>query len=77
MSLLLPPAPGTTTGEANFSWIEPDAERELFDARVRAIMGISGRAFLRNLDSGEYDEELEEESNLDLSYLATLSAIGR
>ena len=30
--------------------------RELFDARARELMGISGEEFLRRLDAGEYDE---------------------
>lgn len=77
MSLMTPPNQTATSGGMNFRWLEPGQENELFDKRVRGIMHISGKEFLARLDRGDFDEALEEETDLNLSYLVTLSALGR
>lgn len=77
MSLMTPPNQNTMLGNMNFGWIEPCQERELFNKRVQGIMHISGDEFLAKLDRGDFDEALEEETDLNLSYLVTLSALGR
>ena len=49
-----------------------EEQREQFDARARALMGISGEEFLRRLDAGEYDEIIDSTSHphgLDIVYL--------
>ncbi len=77
MSLMTPPRRNTTGGDLNFSWTQPCEERERFDARARALMNMSGATFLEKLDRGEFNDELEKEDNLNLSYLASLSDLGR
>lgn len=77
MSLMTPPNQATVAGSMNFGWMEPCQERELFNKRVQGLMHISGQEFLDKLDRGDFDEALEEETDLNLSYLVTLSALGR
>jgi hypothetical protein len=57
--------------------LTPEEERQLFDTRARAIMGMSGEEFLRRLDAGEFTEALAEEFDPKLYTLYTLSDLGR
>lgn len=77
MSLMERPRQSATVGSMNFGWMDPCQERELFEKRVRGLMHISADEFFGKLDRGEFAEALEEETDPNLSYLVTLSALGR
>lgn len=77
MSRTVPPAQELHADDGNFIWLEPEDERRIFDVRARAIMGMSGEEFLRRLDAGEFNEALAEESDPQLSFLISLSDLGR
>lgn len=61
----------------NFRWREPGEGRALFDQQVRAMLQMSGEEFLQKLDRGDFDDELAEDDNRDLSYLAMIADLGR
>ena len=77
MSLMTPSALPAGIDDNHFRWMTPDEERQLFDKRARALMSMSGEEFLRRLDRGDFADALEEEADLNLSYLVTLSDLGR
>ncbi len=77
MTAPTPPTQSADIGNNNFRWLEPDEERQLFDKRARALMNMGGPEFLRRLDLGEFDQALEEEDDLNLSHLVSLSDLGR
>lgn len=40
--------------------ISDEEAREIFDARARQLLGISGSEFLKRYDRGDYDDEPDE-----------------
>lgn len=52
----------TAGDDRGFDVLTPDEAREVFEADIRRLLGISGDEFLRRYDAGElvpYDEEGE------------------
>ena len=61
----------------NFHWVSPEEERQTFDEQARALLDMSGQDFLRLLDSGFYDTELDDTDRSDVMYLAMLAELAR
>ncbi|HET8629423.1 MAG TPA: hypothetical protein VFL91_18545 [Thermomicrobiales bacterium] len=75
--MALPAQPRTEAANEDFRWLSPEEERVFFDAQVRAITGMSGEEFLRQLDAGTLQDLADDLDHADLMYLAMLSDIVR
>lgn len=54
------PVPGIDDdGAPPVDWLTPEQARELFDADVRRLLGISTEEFLQRWDAGEYFDPVE------------------
>lgn len=53
-------------------WLEDDEARAYFDATARELLGMSGEEFLRRLDSGEWDEVIDDGEHSDHLFLAMM-----
>lgn len=75
--VLVPPPRSTGATDENFHWMSPEEERQAFDEQVRALLNMSGQEFLRLLDSGFYDIDLDDTDHSDVLYLSLLAEIAR
>jgi hypothetical protein len=58
-------------------WLEDEEARAYFDATARELVGMSGEEFLRRLDSGEWDEVIDDGEHRDHLYVASLRSLAR
>jgi hypothetical protein len=52
--------------------LEGEEARAYFDESARELVGMSGEEFLRRLDSGEWDEVIDDDEYRDHLYLAMM-----
>ena len=52
--------------------LQGDEARAYFDAEAHELVGMSGEEFLRRLDSGEWDEVIDEPEYRDHLFLASM-----
>jgi hypothetical protein len=57
--------------------LEGDEARAYFDATARELVGMSGEEFLRRLDSGEWDEVIDDVEYRDHLFLAMMRSLAR
>jgi hypothetical protein len=59
--------------------LPPEEARALFDRQARSLVGMSGEAFLRRWDAGEYaDKNLDEnQETRRIAFLSLLIPFGR
>lgn len=77
MVLVPPPPRSTGATDENFHWMSLKEERQAFDEQVRTLLNISGQDFLRLLDSGFYENDLDDTDHSDVMYLSMLAEIAR
>jgi hypothetical protein len=56
-------------------WLTQEEAHERFDAQARNLLGMSGEKFLRRLDAGEFDDQVDLPGPV--GYLEMLSRIIR
>ena len=57
--------------------LSPEEKRAFFDEQCRAVLGISGKEFIRRWDSGEYADLDDVPENWDIFEKSLLLAFGR
>lgn len=61
----------------NVIFMEDDDEAHAyFDKMARDLVGMSGEEFLRRLDSGEWDEVIDDGEHRDHLFLASMRSFG-
>lgn len=65
------------TYQAKSSVLPPQKARELFDCKARALLGMSGKDFLRQWDAGKYRHLPETPETRKIMRVASLIPFGR
>ena len=53
-------------------WLDDEEARAYFDKEARELLGMSGEELLRRLDSGEWDEVIDDGEHSDHLWLAMM-----